>query len=202
LQEWLASSSTQENEPMDQNEQVARASEKTAKEFAEGASRVKEAAARVSDQSMRAGIEMFQRNAETVQHTIQSSAKLASTMAECSADQFGRAFGFSSGELTERSSRNMEAVVQSGTIVTAMMQRMCVECGDIARARIERGFQRMDALARSRSPQDIVALQSEILRDNLETFFGFARKAGEHSTRLVEDAQRRIESLAKDRQAA
>jgi hypothetical protein len=121
-------SGTEENEPMDQNEQAARTSEKTAKEFAEGASRVKDAAARASDQSMRAGIEMFQRNAETVQHTIQSSAKLASTMAECSADQFGCAFGFSSGELTERSSRNMEAVVQSGTIVTAMMQRMCAEC--------------------------------------------------------------------------
>ena len=187
---------------MDQNEQAARASETTAKEFAEGASRVKDAAARASDRSMRAGIELFQRNAETVQHTIQSSAKLASTMAECSADQFGRAFGFSSGELTERSSRNMEAVVQSGTIVTEMMQRMCVECGDIARARIERGFKRMGALVRSRSPQDIVALQSEILRDNLETFLGFARKAGEHSTRLVEEAQRRIESLPKDRQAA
>jgi hypothetical protein len=44
---------------------------------------------------------------------------------------------------------------------------MCVECGDIARARIERGLERMGALVRSRSPQDIVALQSEILRDNL-----------------------------------
>jgi Phasin protein len=195
-------SGTQENEPMDQNEQAARASEKAGKEFAEGVSRVKDAAARASDQSMRAGIEMFQRNAETVQHTIQSSAKLASTMAECSADQFGRVFGFSSGELTERSSRNMEAVVQSGTIVTEMMQRMCVECGDIARARMERGLKRMGSLVRSRSPQDIVALQSEILRDNLETFLGFARKAGEHSTRLVEEAQRRIESLPKEGQAA
>jgi hypothetical protein len=187
---------------MDQNEQVARTSERAAKEFAEGTSRVKDAAARASDQSMRAGIEMFQRNAETVQHTIQSSAKLASTMAECSADQFGRAFGSSSGELTERSSRNMEEAVQSGTMVSEMMQRMCVECGDIARARIERGFKRMGALVRSRSPQDIVALQSEILRDNLETFLGFARKAAEHSTRLAEEAQRRIESLEKDRQAA
>jgi phasin family protein len=73
---------------------------------------------------------------------------------------------------------------------------------DIARARVERGFQRIGTLMRSRSPQDIVALQSEILRDNLETFLGFARKAGEHSSRLVEEAQRRIESLAKDRQAA
>jgi len=187
---------------MDQNEQAARASEKTAKQFAEGTSRVKDAAARASDQAMRAGAEMFQRNAETVQHTIQSSAKLASTMAERSADQFGRAFDFSGRELTERASRNIEAVAQSGTIMTEMMQRICEECGNIARARIERGFDRMGALMRSRTPQDIVALQSEILRDNIETFLGFARKAGEHSTRLADEAKRRVESLGQGRQAA
>ncbi len=187
---------------MDQNEQAARASEKTAKQFAEGTSRVKDAAARASDQAMRAGAEMFQRNAETVQHTIQSSAKLASTMAERSADQFGRAFDFSGGELTERASRNIEAVVQSGTIMTEMMQRICEEYGDIARARIERGFDRIGALMRSRTPQDIVALQSEILRDNIETFLSFARKAGEHSTRLADEAKRRVESLGEGRQAA
>jgi hypothetical protein len=195
-------SGTQENEPMDQNEQAARTSEKTAKEFTEGASRAKDAAARASDQSMRAGIEIFQRNAETIQHTIQSSAKLASTMAECSAGQFGRAFGFSGGELAEKSSRNMEAIVQSGTIVTEMMQRMCVECGDIARARIERGVERMGALVRSRSPQDIVALQSEILRDNFETFLGLARKLAEHSARLADEAKRRSGNLAEARQAS
>jgi hypothetical protein len=138
---------------------------------------------------------MFQRNAETFQHTIQSSAKLASTMAERSADQFGRAFDFAGGGVTERSSRNMEAVVQSGTIMAEMMQRICVECGDIARGRIERGFERMGALMQSRTPQDIVALQSEIFRDNVETFLGFARKLGENSTRLAEEAKRRVGSL-------
>ena len=86
--------------------------------------------------------------------------------------------------------------------MTEMTQCICEECGDIARARIERGLDRIGAMTRSRTPQDIVALQSEILRDNIETFLCFARKAGEHSTRLAEEAQRRIESLAKDRQAA
>jgi hypothetical protein len=192
-------SGTQENEPIDQNEQAGLDSEKTAKGFAEGVSRVKDATATASDQSMRAGIEMFQRNAETVQHAIQSSTKLASTMAERSADQFGRAFGFS-GELAEKPSRNIEAVVQSSTLVTEMMQRMCVECGDIARSRIERGFERMGALMRSRSPQDIIALQGEIVRDNLETFLGFTRKLAEHSTRLADEAKRRSGNPAEGRQ--
>jgi hypothetical protein len=173
------------DELMRQNEHAERGSEKTAKQFAEGTSLVKDANATASNQAIRTGAEMFQRNAETVQHTIQSSAKLASTMAERSADQFGRAFDFAGGGLTERSSRNIEAVVQSGTIMAEMMQRMCVECGDIARGRIERGFERIGALVQCRTPQDIVALQSEIFRDNVETFLGFARKLGEHSTRLA-----------------
>jgi hypothetical protein len=180
---------------MHRNEHAERGSEKTAKLSAEGTSRVKDAAATASDQAIRRGAEMFQRNAETFQHTIQSSAKLASTMAERSADHFGRAFDFAGEGLTERSSRNMEAVVQSGTIMAEMMQRMCVECGHIARGRIERGFERMGALMQFRTPQDIVALQSEIFRDNVETFLGFAQKLGENSTRLAEEAKRRVGSL-------
>jgi hypothetical protein len=45
------------------------------KEFAEAASRVKHAAARASGQSMRAGIEMFHRNGEIVQHTVFNPAR-------------------------------------------------------------------------------------------------------------------------------
>jgi hypothetical protein len=133
---------------------------------------------------------------------VQSSAKLASTIAERSADQFGRAFDFAAGGVTERSSRNLEAVVQSGTIMAEMMRRMCMECGDIARGRIERSLERMVALVQSRTPQDIVALQSDIYRDNVETFLSFARRLGENSTRLADEAKRRIGSLGDARQVA
>jgi hypothetical protein len=146
---------------------------------------MKDQADRASDQAIRAGMEMFQRNAEIVQRTLNYTAQLTSAMAERSFNQFGRGFRVSAERAdkgAQRSSNNMEgsssnikAPVQPGTIVTEMMQRMCVECCDIARARIERGFERMGALVRSRSPQDIIALQGEIVRDNLETFLGFAR---------------------------
>src|SRR5258708_27703159 len=50
--------------------------------------------------------------------------------------------------------------------------------------------------------QDFVAFQSEVLRDNIETFLVFARKVGEHSTRLADEAKRRVGSLGEGRQAA
>src|SRR5258708_19657023 len=86
---------TEENNPMDPIEQVARASERTASEFAEGASRMKDAAARASDQAMRLSVEIMERNAEAVQYTLACGAKLVARMTERSADQFGPPIAFS-----------------------------------------------------------------------------------------------------------
>lgn len=195
----------QENNPIDPIEQAARATDRTANELAAGASRVSDAAARASDQAVRASVEMMRRNAETLQHTLQCGAKLAARMTERSANQFGRAMGFS-GEgaqnAAQKSSRNLEALVQSGTVLTEITQRLCEEWVDIARARMDRGFDRMEALLQCRTPQDLAALQSELLRDNVETFLGYARKAGEHSARLVEEARQRIGNIAEGRRAA
>src|SRR6266849_438003 len=183
----------EENNPMDPIEQAARASERTANEFAEGASRVKDAAARANDQAMRASVEMIQRNAETVQHTLQCGAKLAARMTERSADQFGRAIGFSGEDAqraAQKSSRNLEAIVQSSTVLTEITQRL------------DRGFDRIDAFLQCRTPQDFAVLQSELLRDNMETFLGYARKAGEHSARLADEARQRFGTVAEGRRAA
>jgi len=183
----------------DSIEQAARASERTASEIAEGASRVKDAAARASDQAMRASVEMIQRNAETFQHTLQCGAKLAARMNERSADQLGRAIGFSgesAQKAAQKSSHNIEAIVQSGTILSEITQRLSEEWADIARARMDRGFDRIDALLQCRTPQDFTALQSELLRDNMETFLGYAHKAGEHSARVTDEAKKRFGSVA------
>jgi hypothetical protein len=177
------------------------AAESVANEFAESASRVKDEATRAGDQAIRTGRGVFERNAETVQHALQSGVKMASAMAERSATQLGRAFDFSGGEANERSSRSIEAVVQSSAMMIVMMQRMHEEWWDMAGARIERGFDRMSAMMQARTPQDIIALQSEMLRDNIETFLGFARKAGEHSTRFAEEAKRRFGTLAEGRKS-
>jgi hypothetical protein len=196
---------TEENNPMDPVEQAARASERTASDLAEGASRVKDAAARASDQAMRASVEVMQRNAEAVQYTLQCSAKLAARMTERSADQFGRAIGFSgegAQKAAQQSSHNLEAIVQSGTVLTELAQRLCEEWTEIARARMDRGFDRIDALFQCRTPQDFAVLQSELLRDNLETLLGYARKAGEHSARLADEARQRFGTIAEGRRAA
>jgi hypothetical protein len=202
---WQSGNPTDENKSLDPVEQAARASERTVNEFAESASRVKDLAARTSDEAIRASVEMMQRNAETVQHTFHCGARLAAQMTQRTADQFGRAVGFS-GEgaqtAAQKSSRNLGAIVQSGTVLTEMMQHLCEEWAELARARMDRGFDRFDALLRCRTPQDFALLQSEVMRDNIETYLGYARKAGEHSARLCDEAKRRLGNLVEGREAA
>jgi hypothetical protein len=193
------------SDTMDPIEQAARATERAAGGFAEGAVHAKDAAAAASDQAMRVGIELMQRNAETVQHAIQCGARLAARLSERSADQLGRAVGISgegAEDAAQKSSRNFEAIVQSGAALTEITQRLCEEWVDIARARLDRGFDRFDAFLRCRTPQDFTVLQSEMMRDNMETFLGYARKAGEHLVRIAGEARQQAANAAGSRRAA
>ena len=90
----------------------------------------------------------------------------------------------------------LAAMVQSGTVLSETAKHLFEEWSDIRRARIERGFGRLEAFLQCRTPQDFAALQGELLRDNMETVVSYARKAREHSTRLADEAERRFGSLA------
>jgi hypothetical protein len=189
----MAAQSAGDSDTIDTIEQTADTTEQAARgtaagEFAGGAASAKEGATTAGDQAMRAGAELMQRNAETVQRAFQCGARLAAKFTELSAGQFSRAFGISGAGFdtaVQKSTHNMEAIVQSGAMLTEITQRLWEEWTDIARARAERGVGRLDAFMQCRTPQDFTALQSELLRDNMETFLGYARKAGEHSMRIA-----------------
>ncbi len=189
---------TKEPDVMEPIEQAARASERAAGKAAEDTRRLADAAVGAGDRAMRASVEMMQRNAETVQQTLRSGAKLAAQMTERSADRLGRAMGFSgesAQKAAQRSTSNIEAIVQSGTVLTEMTRRFCEEWADLARTGMDRNLDRIDALFQCRTPQDFAVLQSELLRDNMECLLGYAHKVGEHSVRLADEAKRQFARL-------
>lgn len=187
---------------MDPIEQAARATETTVSGIAGGADRAVDMALVASDQTMRVGIELVQ----TVQHTLHCGARLATRLNERSVDQFGRAIGITSGEnageAAQTSARNFQAVMQSGAVLAEISRRLCEEWMDIARARLDRAFDRVDMFQQCRTPQDFAALQSEFMRDNMETFLDYAHKAAEHVARLGREARRQSANVTGDRRTA
>lgn len=195
----------EERDLIDPIEQTARATERAASGIGEVGGPAIDAATTVSDQVMHAGLELMQRGAETVQHVLQCGARLAARLSERSADQFGRAVGISgenADQVAQKTARNLQAIMQSGTVLTEITQRLCEQWADIGAARTNRAFDRVDAFLQCRTPQDFIALEIELMRDNMETCLDYARKSGEHAARLAGGARRQSANVAGDRRGA
>ena len=147
---------------------MALAGQDAARKIAEETSRAARTVTDTGANVARAGADMMQRNTETVQQAWESGSKLTSKVAERSMDQFARAFGITNAQhAAQQSSRNMETIAQSGTILASGMQTMWREWLDFARNRTEQNFSRFDALLKCRTPQELLAAQSDMVRDNI-----------------------------------
>ena len=138
---------------------------------------------------------MLQRNAETMQYAWQSGNRIANHFAEQSIERLTRAFGIggeNTQQASEQSSRNLESIVQSGTIIAGGLQSISREWFDFARKSMEQNLHWVDAFARARSPQEIVAAQSDLIRDNLEDFVQSTRRMAEISLQMADEAVRRM----------
>jgi hypothetical protein len=183
----------------DVSQATQEATREATRKAAEETSRAARAAADASAGAARAGADLFQRNAETMQEAWRSGSQVASKLTEQSVQGFARAFGIS-GERAEQaaaqSSRNLECIVQSGTVIAGAMQNISREMFDFARKRVEQNLRRVDALADCRTPQEILAAQSDLVRDNLEDFVQSSRRISEISMEMADEAARRMSDLS------
>ena len=144
----------------------------------------------ICERAARAGAEMLQTNVETAQQALQAGAEMAGRLAGSSVNQFGRVLGLS-GDGThtaaQQSSENIDAIVRSGAMIVEVTQSISRAWTDFARERIEQNFNRFDSLLRCRTPQDFAALQSKLLRDNLESFLQCARRVAEKSVHVADE---------------
>src|SRR5919202_3704301 len=142
-----------------------------AAEAARAARIVTDGAADAGQHAARASAEIAQSNTETVRQIVESSLSMATQVAERSVDQFAQAFGFSgrqAEETAQQSSRNIEAIAECNAVLAQGFQDISRECVSLAQDRLQRNLDGFNALLRCRSLQDLVAVQSGLVRDNLE----------------------------------
>jgi len=188
-----------------QPDNVTEAVQEAPREGAEHSGGIAQISADASERAARAGTEILQRSAETVQEALQSSAKIAARLTERSADQFGRVFGISVDEAhkaAQKSSDNLDAIIQSSSVLAEVTQSISREWVNFTRERMEQNFNRIDSLLLCRTPQEVAALQTEFLRDNLESFLHCARWIAEKYMQITDEATKRTAEAAEHTQAA
>ena len=176
-------------------QEATRNAQEATRKMAEETSRAARAAAEAGAGATRASADLMARNAETVEHAWQSGSDMAAQLAGRSMDQVARAFGItgeSAQHATQQSARNLESMVQSGTILAGGLQNISREWLEFARKRMQENIQRFDVLAGSRTPQEFIAAQSDLLRDNLEDFVHSARRIAEISVQMADEAARKM----------
>lgn len=162
---------------------------------AEQTSQTMRSTADATERTARASAEAVRRNAEHLSENWRSSSEMASRMAERSMDQFAKMLGVSGDaarQTMQRSSGNLQAMIESTTIVAGGLQNVSGEWMRFAQTRFEDNLDRFDELMGCRTVQDCLALQTEIVRDNFEALLQSMRRASELSTRVADDAMQKI----------
>jgi phasin family protein len=175
--------------------QTGQAGQEVARKIAEETSRAARKAADAGAGVARAGADMAQSNAEAMEQVWQSGSEMAAHLTERSMDQLARAFGIGGDRAqnaAQQSARNLESIVQSGTIMAGGLQNVSREWFDFARNRMRENLSHIDALVNSRTPHEFWAAHSNLVRDNLEEFVHSARRTAEISARVAEEAAQKM----------
>jgi len=164
---------------------------------AETARAVTNEAARVGEQSARARADIARRGAETARDTVQSGVTMATQTFQRLNDQFTQALGFNgpqSEELTRRSSQNLQAVSQASSVLMKGAQEISHEVIGLVQDRLQKNINGLNRLAGTRSVQDYVAVQSDLMRDGLQQVIDTNKRIAEVSVRVADEAARAIQT--------
>ena len=183
----------------DNNDQNKAEQNKAADEAARTARTVTDEAARVGEQTARAGVDIANRGTETARNVLESGLNTATQSFQRINDQFTQALGFNgpqAEELTRRSSQNLQAVFQASTALVRGAQEVSYEVFGLVQDRVQKNIDAVNRLAGTRSVQDFVAVQSDLVRDGLQQVIDTNKRIAEGSLRIADEAGRIIQAQA------
>lgn len=187
-------------------EKAAEQADRIGKAAADQTARVGEAAAETGKDVARAGADLLKQNAETLRNACRIGLDMATSVMGQSTEQFGRTLGLS-GEgvqhATERSARNAQTILYTGTAAAKVMSGMSQEYFHLVQHQVEKNMDHMNQLWSCRTPQDIAAVQSDIARETIEMALECSRRIADMSLKMTEDTGRHIkQSMEENRRVA
>ena len=158
-------------------------------------------AAEASQQVTQASAEIARSNAETVRQIVQSGLSVAIQATEHSVEQFTWAFGLSgerADETAQQSARNIKAIAECNAVLAQGFQDISREWASLAQDQLRKNLDAFNALLRCRSLQDVIAVQSGLVRDSLELTVTNGRQIAELSVEVASEAAERIRAEAEE----
>lgn len=120
-------------------------------------------------------------------------------------NRFGQMFSISSQateEMTKRTSDNFDAIIRCGTVLADGYQSMMREWMNCAQEVTQRNLDGFNALLKAQSIQDLMTLQSDLLRKDMEVLLNGSARISELSGRAAVDAVKQITDSPERQRAA
>ena len=174
------------------------AARRTGERAAEQTTRIGQAAAEAGEEVARASADMLKQNVETLQQTWRSSLEAATSVMGRSSQQFSRTLGLSEDDAqkvtaaTERSARNAQTLLYSSTAAAKVMGGMSQEYLQMVRQQFEKHIDHLNRLWACRTPQDFAAVQSDMVRETVETALESSRRIADLSLKMADDTGKQI----------
>jgi phasin family protein len=186
-------------------EKVAEQNNRLGQATAEQTARVGQAAAEAGEEVARAGASVLKQNAETLQDAWRLGLDMATSVVGRSTEQFGRTLGLSGDgvqQATERSARNTQTVLYTGTAAAKVMGGISHEYFQMVRHQLEKNMNHMNELWSCRTPQDFAAVQSDMVRETVETVLESSRRIADMSIKMADDAGKQINKTMEEMRRA
>ena len=151
-------------------------------------------AADESERPAHANADFITEQAEAFRQILLSGSELGSDLAARSADHFVRAIGIAGEEPEDRPQQVGGTIMQSGTAVARYAQAVSAELVALVLQRTKRSLDHLDAMARSRTPQDFAAAQSEALRDQADGVIEGTRRIADITLRTADAVSRQVKA--------
>ena len=176
-----------EREPSDLAQETRKAGEQVAQ--------TARAMGDATERTTRKSAETLQRNADAACETWQGGSEVAGRIAQRSMEQLTKIFGLGGDtirETVQQTSGNMQAVLESTTVIAGGLQGVAGELMRFAESRTEQNLDHLERLGQCCNLHDLLALQTQVVRDNLEAFLQSGQRMSERTTEMARTAVERM----------